>query len=429
MTDDSTSPAAGDDDGAAVAAARTRSSAENAASELARMGIDPRALGLQAATPPDRSATIGAGDDPRASGAQPAKPVRPEPDFGDYAGNVVPLRPGQAGESGLSGPQLPQSGTSSAWEPAPREAAVDPRPPLPPASPLEGLLGRGPFPDQQRPPVAARLARAVTFGMITPDAAEAADREREMIRRVRTRQTDRRVVVFLAGKGGVGTTTVAVGVGHVLVSLRDDATSLTSLRSGTPSLGKALAGVPAPRARDLVRTDIDVEPLALSNGLLVVDGPRWATPVRSGDVPVVLDRLGQLSTFCLFDVGNDTSESAASLLGRADQVVIVSGPGADGLDAAAVAAERAVELDPYLLDSAIYVVVCQRDAALRSVVRAMRAAVAGSARVVAVPPEDSLADGLPFDAGRVSVGTRLAMIDVAGLVAAGSVSLSPGSRA
>ncbi len=403
------------EEAAEQAAARRRSSAQSAAGDLARMGIDPRALGLQApapARPARHSSDPDQQDGPRADPASgpPAEAHEPV-----VAANVVPLRPG--GQP----PALPESGTSYAWSPAP--------PPIAPGSdgeteprvvPLEFLLGREGRGEPQRAGF-SQLARAVTFGMLTPDAADAADREREMVNRVRARQTEPRSVVFLAGKGGVGTTCVATGVGCVLAALRDDTTTLVSLRPGTPSLGLAMAGTKAPNARDLARADAELSPLRLDNGLQVLDGPRWGTPVRRVDVPAIVDRLGQSSAFSLFDVGNDASESGHSILSRADQVVIVSGSGPDGVDAARVAAERAAEIDPYLLDSAIYVVVCQREAALRTIVKAMRETMPQGARIVAVPPEELLAEGVAFDPSRVAVATRLAMIDIAGLVALGSM--------
>ena len=416
MNDDDLSP----EDAAEREAARRRSLAQNAAGDLARMGIDPRALGLQG--PPGPSAPP-----PRPAEAHRAEPGRAgagwrDADSSGVPANVVPLRPERRSE-----PALPASGTSAAWAPTPPPLAgpeggeIETR-----AVPLEFLLGREPRREHPRSSTGA-LARAVTFGMLTPDAADAADREREMVNRVRSRQTEPRVVVFLSGKGGVGTTSVAVGVGCVLAALRDDATTLVSLRPGTPSLGLALAGTAAPTARELVRTDVEVAPLKLNNGLLVVDGPRWGTPVRRADVSPIVDRLGQTSAFTLVDVGNDASEAGHSVLSRADQVVIVSGSGADGIDGARVAAERAAEIDPYFLDSAVYVVVCSRESALRTVVKAMRETMPSGARVVAVPPEETLAEGAAFDPSRVSVATRLAMIDVAGLVALGSLA-SAGRR-
>ncbi len=393
---------------AAEEAERTKSSAQKAVADLTRMGIDPRALGLQDAGPPQadrRPGTVPGQDSP-----EPGLPP------GQRHENVVQLRPQLR-----SDPPLPASGTSAAWAAGPPQLApVQQAADEPGTMPLELLLKEQPLEGQPKPSP-RRLVRAVTFGMLTPDAADAADREREMVNRVRTRQTDHRAIVFLAGKGGVGTTSVALGVGSVLAALRDDMTTVVSLRPGTPSLGLAMAGVVAPTARELTRPDVEVAPLRLSNGLQLVDGPRWGTPVRRQDVPAIVDRLAQDCTFSLFDVGNDASESGHSILSRADQVVIVSSAGPDGVDGARVAAERAAEIDPYLLNSAVYAVVCHRDATLRHVVRRMRETMPGGARVVAVPPEDALVDGGRFDASRVSVATRLAMIDIAGLVALGSV--------
>ena len=45
----------------------------------------------------------------------------------------------------------------------------------------------------------------------------------------------------------------------------------------------------------------------------------------------------------------------------------------------------------------------------------------GGARVVAMPPEPWLAEGAAFDPARVAPATRLALVDVAGLVALGTI--------
>jgi len=388
------------DEEAEEQARRTRASAQSTASELARMGIDPRALGLDA-SPGARPSDGGGGPLP---GSPPVAPANEQT-------NVVPLRPEDA--------PLRESGTSMAWQPAPptlaqseASAGLD--------VPVERLLGDAPAPADARSS-ALRLARAVTFGVLTPDAADAAEREREMVARVRSRQTEHRVVVFVSAKGGVGTTTVAAGVGCVLAALRDDRTTLASTRPGTPSLGLALGGRRAPTARDLARSDVEVAAASLGNGLQVVDGPPWSTPLRRTDVPALLDRLAGMSTFVLFDVGNDPGEASASILSRADQVVVVTGAGADGAEAARVAADRVADADPYLLDSAVYAVVCQREAQFKGVVRRMRETMPQGARIVAVPADERLAQGHPFDPSAVAAGTRMAMIDIAGLVALGSI--------
>jgi MinD-like ATPase involved in chromosome partitioning or flagellar assembly len=396
---------------AAAEATRRRAVAQSAAGDLARMGIDPRALGLDAPAP----TATGTGAQATSPGAAPRQ-AREQVPQADEHGNVVPIR--RSPEA-----RLPASGTSEGWAPAPPPldpaafAATEPR------SPVERLLSHDSRPPRQsRSP--GRLARAVTYGLLTPDAAQAAERERELVARVRTRQSEQRVVVFLAGKGGVGTTTVAVGVGCALAALRDDATTLVSFRAGAPSLAAALTGTRAPTAREFGRDDSSAAPLVLPNALRLVDAPRWSMPVRRREVPMIVDRLGQQSTFLLFDVGSDTGEAAHSLLSRADQVVVVGAPGHDGVEASRLAAERVADVDPFLLDSALYVVVCPREAAHKAVVRRMREEVTHGARVVSVPPETSLAEGRPFDPAAVGPLTRLAMIDVAGLVALGAAGRS-----
>jgi MinD-like ATPase involved in chromosome partitioning or flagellar assembly len=393
---------------AADTAERTRASAQSTANDLARMGIDPRALGLDPETAPSPVGT------PPPLPAEP--PEAPPSDPSEGTGNVVPLRR----EDGL-----PPSGTSAAWAAAPPAITGDESAPAAYVDPLSPLLGHEPS-APGAPSALPDLARSVMFGMVTPDAAETAEREREMVGRVRARQSEHRVVVFLSGKGGVGTTTVATGVATVLAVLRDDVTSLVSLRAGAPSLGRLMTGAPAPSAREIARTDVEIAPLRTPAGLQIVDGPRWSTPVRRNDVPAILDALGQDSAFTLVDVGNDASDAAQSVLARADQVVIVSGPGDDNVDGARVAAERVADLDPYALDTAVYVVVCPRESAARTVVRRMRDALPGGARVVVIPPEPWLAEGAAFDPARVGIGTRLALLDVAGLVAMGS--LRPGGE-
>lgn len=404
VTDDSAPAADGSEpeEDAETQRARTRSSAQGTASDLARMGIDPQLLGLDSA--PDSSA--------------PPHPPAADPEESTDE-NVVHLRSG-AQESST----LPASGTSRAWSPAPPPMPGNHQETTEPDVPIESLLG-GSEPSRPSTAPSRHFARALTLGLVTPDAAEAAERERAMVNRVRTRQTEHRVVAFIAGKGGIGTTTVALGVGSVLAALRDDATTLATLRSGTPSLAKPFVDRPAPTARELARDDVEVSPLQLPGGLRVVDGPRWGTPTRRQHVPRVIDRLAHESAFSLFDVGNDPGEAANGLLSRADQVLIVTGPGPDNIDAAKVAAERAADIDPYLLDSAIYVVVCQRETATKRVSSLLQRNVPAGGRVVAVPSDPALSAGQPLDPGRLMPQTRLALIDLAGLVSIGTILEEP----
>jgi MinD-like ATPase involved in chromosome partitioning or flagellar assembly len=377
-----------DEQAARAEAERHRVTAQETAAELARMGIDPRALGL---------ADNGA--------ANPEVPLDP-------IGSVVPLRPEFDRSS------LPASGTSTAWALEPPRLGGSPTPSLATPTEVDALFTN----PRVRAPgaLSGYLARSITYGLLTPDAAESVDRERQMIARVRTRTTEPQSTVLVSGKGGVGVTTVALAIGTVFAALREDTCCVATLRSGVPSLGVPLTGRRAIAARDLNRSGSEAELTRLPNGLCIVDGADWSAPVRRSEVPGVLDRIQQTANIALYDVGNDTGDASGALLSRADQVVVVTSGGADGLPAVQAAVERIGDRDPLSIDTAIFVVVCRHETALKRVVRRMREVLPGPARVVAVPPDDYLADGNRFDPGMVGVATRLAFLDIAGLVALGS---------
>src|SRR5262245_99557 len=412
--------------------ARRRASAQDAAGDLARMGVDPRLLGLDPVSTPPSPA--GPPNQPPA-----ASPPAPSPDGSDGSapggesapsnhGAVVPLRPEFAAPApGHGGPQQPAPTMSPALGPPPGQYFSphnEPAPPPPMAEqprsatsgPVESLLARTAS-GKAAPSTSGRWVKAVTFGLMTPDAAETVGSERMLVGALRTRQNDRRVVAFNAGKGGVGTTTVALGVATAFAALREDPTVLVDAHSGTASLGQML-GVPAALSgRDLV-ADTDAEPTTVPGGLRVVDGCGWGTPLRRADVPPLLDRLGRDHAFTLVDVGNDPGEAAYAALARSDQTVIVTCAGAWGLSSARVAAARLRDVDTFAIDRAIYVVVCTNDEAYRKVHReVMQQLAQGPVRAVVVPPDPELAAGQPFDPSRVRPATREAMLEVAAAIA------------
>lgn len=301
-------------------------------------------------------------------------------------------------------------------EPAPMSPPAVPDPQRSANAPVEALLARTAA-AKPAPNTSGRWVKAVTFGLVTPDAAETLGSERMLVGALRTRQNDRRVVAFNAGKGGVGTTTVAMGVATAFAALREDPTVLVDAHSGTASLGQML-GVPAAlTGRDLV-ADAEAGPTIVPGGLRVVDGSGWGTPLRRADVPPLLDRLGRDHTFTLVDVGNDPGEAAYAALARSDQTVIVTCAGAWGLSSARVAAARLRDVDTFAIDRAIYVVVCTNDESYRKVHReVMQRLAQGPVRAVVVPPDPELAAGQPFDPSRVRPATREAMLEVAAAIA------------
>lgn len=313
------------------------------------------------------------------------------------------------------GPPPGQFAPPQQMQPAPQPVAVAASPSVT-SGPVEDLLARTAA-AKPTPNTSGRWMKAVTFGLVTPDAAESAGSERMLVGALRTRQSDRRVVAFNAGKGGVGTTTVALGVATAFAALREDPTALVDAHSGTASLAQMLGATAALTGRDLV-ADADAEPTVIPGGLRVVDGCGWGTPLRRADVPPLLDRLGRDNTFTLVDVGNDPGEAAYAALARADQTVIVTCAGAWGLSSARVAAARLRDIDTFAIDRAIYVVVCTNDESYRKVHReVMNQLAQGPVRAVVVPPDPELAGGQPFDPSRVRPATREAMLEVAAAIA------------
>ncbi|KQV74935.1 hypothetical protein ASC61_07950 [Aeromicrobium sp. Root344] len=354
---------------------RDRRQAQSAASDLSRMGIDPRSLGL---------------GDP-----EPRTPPRPEPeDVDEPRARVVPIRP--------------------EFDPPTPEAAPVPDDSVRPPSAAEQLLSRTGSPEPA-PRQTGRLLRTVAKGLTTPDAALAVQGERLAVDAIRQRQTDRRIVAFVAGKGGVGCTTIAVGVGTAFMAMREDHSVVVDVQQGSPSLGRTF-GAAEPRTVASMLSEVEATtPPAAATGLGLVDGSGWDQGLTRADVAGVLDRLRADHTFNLLDVGDDAGEGGHSALARADQVVVVTSPGELGVHALRAALDRIKVVNPQAAASAINVVVCPHEQSHRDAQREF--AGAPGAAVVVVPPDPHLQAGHAYDPAHVTPATREAMLRIGGLVA------------
>jgi MinD-like ATPase involved in chromosome partitioning or flagellar assembly len=359
---------------------RDRRQAQSAAGDLSRMGIDPRSLGLGE-------------PEPRTPPPGPAEPD----DVLEPQAQVLPLRP--EFNTPVPAPQpTPPVEDESAWGP----------------SDAEQILSRASSP-QPAPRQTTRLLRTVARGLTTPDAALAVQGEREAVDAIRQRQTDRRIVAFLAGKGGVGCTTVAVGVGTAFMAMREDHTVVVDVQQGSPSLGRTFgAGEPRSVASLLSEVAATTPPVA-PTGLGLVDGSGWDQGLTRSDVAGVLDRLRADHTFNLLDVGDDAGEAGHAALARADQTVVVTSPGELGMAALRAALDRVKVVNPIATSSAVHVVVCPHEQSYREAQREITAAP--GAAVVVVPPDPHLQAGHAYDPARVAPATREALLRVAGLIA------------
>ncbi len=323
---------------------------------------------------------------------------------------MVQLRPG-TDDLGPAAPTLPST-------PGVRRAQPGAQEPSRPTTRLQELLAR------TQPVVAptrstSRLLRSVGKGLVTVDAAVSAQGERDLVESVRQRQSERRVVAFLSGQGGAGCTTVAVAVGTAFMALREDHSVVVDVQSGTASLGELYgATAPASLASLLQHTEAATPPRN-SSGLGLVDGAGWDEVVTRSDVAGLLERLGEGHAFHLLDVGNDPGEGSRAALARADQVVLVTGPGPSGAASVGTALDRLRYVNPAAADRVLQVVVCAHEATYRDALREVAGAGTPLAAVV-LPPDEDLARGAPYDPEKVSPETRLAMLRVAAAVAAGA---------
>lgn len=385
--DQAADASSGEDDQPEPAAVRRRQ-AEGAAGDLARMGIDPRSLGLGEPAAGAATGHRGADDDAAGTdtGAAAVVPLRPE--FREH-----PTAPPDAGQA----------------RPAPAEQTSQDR--QAPVEQPEFRQARPPEPPPGRDP--RRLLRTVVRGLATPDSAVAMQDERALIEAVRRRQSDRRVVAFVAGKGGVGCTTVAAATGTTFMAMREDRTVVVDVQQGTASLG-ALLGAERPAGLAEVLTSREViEPPTVTSGLGVIDGADWDMGISRADVGGVLERLGSEHTFNLFDVGDDPGEGGHTALARADQVVAVTGPGEVGAAALGSVMQRVRRANPAAAASVVTVIVCLHEDAYRQTLRE----VGDQRGIVVVPPEPTLRSGSAYDAARVSGGVREAFLRVAAGVA------------
>lgn len=384
----------GDDDQPDPAVLRRRQ-AEGAAGDLARMGIDPGSLGLGGTRP---AAT---------STADPA--VTDTPEGADAGGAVVPLRP-EFTEHPTAPPAAHPTGPSGVpTGPTEPSRDADPASTAQPAPPPTGPQARQPL-WRADPKL---VLRSVVQGLLTPDSAVAMQDERALVEAVRRRQSDRRVVAFVAGKGGVGCTTAAVATGTTFVAMRDDRSVVVDVQQGSASLGALLgAGEPVGVAGMLTSQEV-VAPPAAASGLRVVDGADWDMGMTRADVGGVLERLGSEHTFNLLDVGDDPGEGGHTALARADQVVAVTGPGEVGAAALRSVLQRVRRVNPAAAAHVVTVIVCPHEDAHRRTLRE----VDDQPGVVVVPPEPTLRSGSAYDAGAVSGGVREAFLRVAAGVA------------
>src|SRR6202012_2865307 len=173
--------------------------------------------------------------------------------------------------------------------------------------------------------------------------SSASMRRRDLIRRIRTPVTGGHArVAVLSLKGGVGKTTVTVGLGATLASLRGDRVIAVDANPDRGTLSDKVRPETTATIRDLLddRAMIgryaDVRAFTSQSssrlGILASDrDPGVSVAFSADDYRAVVGVLEHYYSICITDCGTGLLHSAmAGILELADQVVLVSSPSVDG---------------------------------------------------------------------------------------------------
>ncbi|MGW1678631.1 MinD/ParA family ATP-binding protein [Saccharopolyspora sp. NPDC002376] len=388
--------------------------AQSSAAELRRMGIDPAELGLNpTSSVPSAEPTQRIRPDEIQAGRNLQPPMPP-----GAKGGWMPLTP-PPGTPAVRPPGTPPPGT-----PAVRPAALN-RPlgtntaQNGPAAALQAVAN--PEPTTLVPHGWRRLLRSVSFGLVTPGAAEIAERERRLLARIRARQQQPRVIAAVAGKGGVGTTTTSLLVSAALAALRHDPVVIADAQSGTHSLGRKLAQQPAPRSVQVLSAPSGNRPLPLvtPGGLRILDSARRQDRITGSELARFVGLLREHHAFTVLDVGAGAFEAADAALHNADQAVLVTTSTQDAVRSAHELLGRLEALGARrLLGSLLIVVVCLPGTDRRKVTAELRKRFAEQAKIVVVPFDRHLARGGQLDPTKVAPRTREAYLEIAAQLAA-----------
>jgi MinD-like ATPase involved in chromosome partitioning or flagellar assembly len=188
-----------------------------------------------------------------------------------------------------------------------------------------------------------RTVYRATGGLVRIGESPASMRRRDLVRRVRTPVVGgHHRVAVLSLKGGVGKTTVTVGLGATLASLRGDRVIAVDANPDRGTLSDKVRIETPATIRDLlnertmisryadVRLFTSRSPSRLE--ILASDrDPGVSVAFSADDYRAVVGVLEHYYSICITDCGTGLLHSAmAGILELADQVVLVSSPSVDG---------------------------------------------------------------------------------------------------
>lgn len=254
-------------------------------------------------------------------------------------------------------------------------------------------------------------ARTIATGLIDPGAIEAHDAEHRFVAALRAPQMSGRVVGVVAGKGGVGGTTVAIGLARTFAALRDDAVALVD---GHAAAGLSLSQRVLGRRGHTIR-EFGRSPRSLGRrGLHVFDAASWTDPADGPEIEVATRRQVATHSFTIIDAGNDASPAAQAALALADEMIVVTSAEPAALASVAPTIERVAARPGGRGTGVTVVVVLTRPTPTVRARRRLRSHL--DTPSVVIPYDPALADGVGADLDALRRATRAAYLRLAAAV-------------
>jgi MinD-like ATPase involved in chromosome partitioning or flagellar assembly len=278
-----------------------------------------------------------------------------------------------------------------------------------------------------------RTVYRATGGFVRVGESSASMRRRDLVSRVRTPVVGgHHRIAVLSLKGGVGKTTVTVGLGATLASLRGDrviavdgnpdrGTLSDKVRPETPATIRDLLNERAMVGRYAdVRAFTSQAPSRLE--ILASDrDPAVSVAFSADDYRAVAGVLEHYYSICITDCGTGLLHSAmAGILELADQIVLVSSPSVDGARSASATLDW-LDAHSYsdLVRGGVVVLSAVRGKS-KSAVDLNRLELHFAARcraVVRIPYDPHLEEGAEFELNYLSPDTAEAYLTLAAEVA------------
>lgn len=322
--------------------------------------------------------------------------------------------------------------------PAPEEAAS-----LEPFSAPEGyrtLSGSSVFRDEDfvRPPRTGaqrgwrRWLNEASSGLVTLGPSSAEAESAVLLERVQAPLAGCRRIAVVSRKGGVGKTSVTLGLGHTFATLRADRVVALDANPDAGTLGYRIPGSPGKTLTDLLAdadgiirySEVRSYTAQAPSRLEVIssdDDARITRGVGEHEYQTAIDVLERHYNLLLTDTGTDITHSIMQgILGAADQIVVVAVPSLDGARAASKTFDWLEQNGHgYLVRGAVVVLNGVRRRMLVDLDR-LAAHFAGRSRaVVPLPWDRHLEAGAQTSLDDLHPATRAAYVQLAAAIADG----------